>query len=236
MNVVRYQTIKNFMKKIPLIIIIIIFLAPSVAYAKPSQEIIEKRTDEIYQACKNEDLIIKKGILKNATTREKITEINWPWEKDKLFKIVELFGEREPYIDYKQCSSRTAFVYSDQIDGCEILKCGEHILDISDTKYLLDGVEISTPQDIQNLAYNNKGNIIQGSSINNVEQNINTEKENFWLSYIYPAISSIILGLVLHLIIYPNSKQNSRIKEILVSICVMIVLSYLIVLFIKFFV
>lgn len=218
-------------------------LTPVIVYAKPSEEVIQNRIDKIYQICQGHDLIINENlVLVDSSTKNPITKISWTWEKDNLSNLINLVADNEPYKNYmsyrgkNDCGKGHASVSHDMIDGCQILKCGDHSLDISDTKYFLDGTEISNPQNVTNIAYNNQGNLVQGTSSKDVTPNLSVglKNENFWLSYIYPAVSAIILNLISHFLIYPYSKQKTRIKGIILSMILLVPLSYLIMVIIKY--
>jgi len=207
------------MYKISLITILML-CSVSVVHAKPSSEIIEKRANEIYKICQSEDLVIKEGFLKDKATNEKITKIDWPWTQNKLKVIVELLGSYEPYVDYKNCPGKAVIVFNDQQNGCEILKCGEHHLDITDRTYLLDDIEISAPPDVN----------IDKIEFNNCKIDLQViKKENFWLTYIFPGILALVTTILGYIIINPQSKKRRRLVRSVIFFIILLAISYFIV-------
>lgn len=181
-------------------IIVIILLNPYLVHAYSSKEVIQKRIDEIYQICEGNDLLIKEGAIIDKNTQESLISVPWPWLKQDLGEIITILATGEPYRDYKNykddCSlgGNTFYVeIGDMLDGCHILQCGTHALDISDTKYFLDGIGINHPQDIQNIALNNTGNLVQGSSVKDITQNIDSTDGN----YTQNVIVGLLVGLPL---------------------------------------
>lgn len=229
--------------KLLIIIVLITLLSVPIAYSKPTDASVDYLTNIVYQDCQNKDLHIKDGFIINAETNKTVTLINWFYPKSTVRRIIELFGNYEPFdLDMG------GMIMSVGKNGAGILKCGSHNLDINQYTYFWDGVRVDLPKEeilqyqTYNTAINNQGNLVQGLENNNITQKqTNTEinnltlnlqeskKENFWLSYIYPPIQSLILSILGYLLINPKSTKKQRLINTTYYFVTILIVSFLII-------
>ncbi len=232
------------MKKLFLLIFFSLIFVNCV-HASSSDLFINYLSPIIYADCQGQDLQIKNNFLFNTGTGQPITNISWPYSYETLRRIIELLGEYEPFNDYASGCNGDKSGWDYGKDGCSILKCGENILDIDDYLYFWNRERIDIPQDITNIAINNQGNLVQGLSNCNIKQeqykqelnnctikseeyktNLNNCTINFskaetkfdWYGSISNILISLLGGFLLYLILYPKGEQKRRVKAILWSI------------------
>lgn len=236
------------MNKSHILILTIIFLMTMIplSEAKSSDIFIEHLSSIIYVDCQGKDLIIKEPFIQNTHTNETVTLVPWPYSYDTLWKIIEILGRSEPFDDYangcdvkeqQEAVGERSGGWLKGRDGCRILICGEHKLDIDDYAYFWDSVRIDVPKETTNIAINNQGNLVQGLSNCNIKQNqYKTELANCtikfsklnekisWFSNITNMIISILSGLLVYLVLYKNSDKKRRKKALLLSVLLFIIL------------
>lgn len=143
-------------------IMLILFSVP-IAYSKPSNASIDYLTDIVYQDCQNKDLYIKDGFIVNTQTNKTVTLINWSYPDSFVRRIIELFGDHEPYDSYNKGVS----ISMGSQNGEGILKCGSHSLDINQFTYFWDGVRVDLPKEEILQTYGDNSPIVKNNGENN---------------------------------------------------------------------
>jgi hypothetical protein len=149
------------MKILIIIALLTLMLVPA-AYSKPSDMFIDHLSDIVYNDCQNKDLYIKDGFIINTVTNKTVTLINWPYPYSYIRRIIELFGNYEPF-DLQN----GGITISGNGDGIGILKCGDHSLDINQFTYFWDGVRVDVPKEEIMQTYGNYSPIIKNNGDNN---------------------------------------------------------------------
>lgn len=118
--------------------------------AKSSDMFIDYLTEQIYQGCYEEDILLKQGFIYQETrgVKEDLVNINWPYSYPTLRRIIQLFGEIEPYDNYFDgCERQDGSSYTKGLNGCDILSCNGHKLDINNYEYFWDDVRVDVPRE-----------------------------------------------------------------------------------------
>jgi hypothetical protein len=142
--------------------VLFILLSVPIAYSKPSDVSIDYLTNIVYQDCQNKDLHIKDGFIINTQTNKTVTLINWFYPYSTVRRIIELFGNLEPF-DLENGE----ITISGNGNGIGILKCGSHSLDINQFTYFWDGVRVDLPKEEIMQTYGNNSPIVKNNGENN---------------------------------------------------------------------
>jgi len=234
------------MRRIFVLFFVLILISSTPVLGKSSDSFIDHLSSIVYVGCQEEDLIIKENFIFNTLTDETVTLIPWPYSYENVWSIIEVLGRYEPFDDYangcdvkeaQQLAGKNPSGWTKGKDGCRILTCGEHKLDINDYEYFWDSIRVDVPKETTNIAINNQGNLVQGLSNCNIKQeqykaelnnctievtNLN-EKIN-WFSGIANLLISLLGGAILYLYFHPKGDKKRRKKALYLSIGLTILL------------
>lgn len=148
------------MGKILFILGLLLLFLP-IVHAVKSEDFINTHSKTIFDDCKGYDIHIKKGIVVNAKTKEKITEISWPnYNYENIITILTIVSEKGSYKlkqgkDIRTVCKGNGITISGggEKDGCELLSCGSNILDISKDEYFWNGIKLEESRYIEKKTY-----------------------------------------------------------------------------------
>lgn len=84
------------------LVLLILLLSVPVAYAISSDLFIDHLSGMIYKDCQSQDLHIKDNFIFNSVTNKTVTLIPWLYDYPTIKRLVQLFGEYEPFDFYNQ--------------------------------------------------------------------------------------------------------------------------------------
>lgn len=207
------------MKREILIILIIGLFSVSIATASSDDLFINHLTDKIYEDCYGKDIQINQPYIINTATNESVDIIKWPYGYQDLRRIVELFGEMEPFA-FLAGTCENKGVYISGIDGCRILTCETNKLDINQFTYFWNGVRISVPREEFKTTYGSNSPIVEthgdNSPVNTGDNSPITQQEsNIWVDLFLSkgTIAGAILGFVLKILYDIWRKKYSKRKK-----------------------
>lgn len=140
------------------LVLVILLLSIPVAYAKSSDLFIDHLSGIIYKDCQSQDIHIKDNFIFNTITNKTVTLIQWPYDYSALRRIIQLFGEGEPYDFYNQGAGISI---GGSRDGKGILKCGDYSLDINQYTYLWRGTRVDVPKEEFKTTFGNNSPIVE---------------------------------------------------------------------------
>ncbi|HIH32358.1 TPA: hypothetical protein HA235_06660 [Candidatus Woesearchaeota archaeon] len=217
-------------------LILILFFTPVSAIS--SDAFITYVSSIIYNDCQGKNFNVQEGFLFYTSNNQKFTGLNWPYTYDVLKNVISNLDKYTPFNDHTAGCRVAGITMSIGKDGCDILKCGNHTLDINKYDYLWDNVKIDVPLQTTNIAINNYGNLAQGLSncninqeqirteLNNCTINLNqttvnlarTETKFDWYSSVANILVSIFASAVFYLYLYKHSDEKRRKKALWAAI------------------
>lgn len=213
-----------------ILLIIILLICVSPVMAKSSDIFIDHLSSIVYVGCQGKDLIIKEPFIVNTRTNETITLIPWAYSYETLRKVIQIFGDMEPWNFFQGTCENKGVTIGGSKDACGILKCGDNTLDINQYTYLWNGERVDVPKETTNIAINNQGNLVQGLSNCNIKQEqFKTELQNCtimfdnqkekigWYSNIANILISFFVSATIYLLLYPRGDKKRRKKAILIA-------------------
>jgi len=185
------------MKKLILILFFSLFIFNFVN-AKSSDLFINHLSNIVFDDCRDKDITIKDNFIKNTLTDKSVTLITWPYNQENIRRIIELFSEIEPFDNYfAGCNSGKSGYFMGK-DGCKILTCGDHWLDITNIDYSWDGIRVEVPREEFNNYYaQTSGDNSPATAGNNNEV---LQKNTSWLINLFwseGTIGGVILTILL---------------------------------------
>lgn len=99
----------------------------------------------------------------NSVTNKTVTVIDWYYPNSTVRRIIELFGDLEPF----NLQTGGVVIGANGGDGTGILKCGNHNLDINQFTYFWDGVRLDLPKEEILQTYGNNSPIVKNNGDNN---------------------------------------------------------------------
>lgn len=190
-------------------------LLVSIVSAKSSDLFIDHLTKTIQKDCNGKDIIIKEGFYFREPNNESVTLIEWSDDNYHLIRyILESFSNSEPYNQYfGGCGSKgNAFTMS--LNGCEILACDNHKLDINGYDYFWDEVRVDVPREEFKTTYGHNSPIVETygdkSPVTTGDNSPITQQErNIWIDLFLSkgTIAGAIIGFLLK-ILYDIIKQK----------------------------
>lgn len=133
------------MKKLIFFLIIILIIINPVD-AKHGDEFLEKLVNTLNETCFGKSLEIKEGLIYSELKEESVTIIEKEgWDYESLKKIITLLDGDFNYAMYSKipCDEGplTMTKSGNDVEGCNLFKCGSHTLDISGDDYYLDDIK-----------------------------------------------------------------------------------------------
>jgi len=212
-------------KTIPLFFLLLLFIFP-IVQGKPDDVFINYVFEMIEKDCYGQDIQIKEGFIKTTSTDEPVTLIYWDTNGHPfLYRVLEILSEKEPYDDYfNGCDTkRTRDENGDRqegmthgLDGCNILTCGEHYLDINRYDYFWDSVRITLSREEYLTIMGDKVDISGSQNQYAKGRNISQYSTNTtwiwdWRSgFIGGIIGSVISGVLVALIMKKIEKKSKK--------------------------
>lgn len=185
-------------------------LTPAIS-AKSSEVFINHLTDMIWKDCQGKDIHINQPII-NYTTKNQTSDlrlIEWPYDRSTVRRIIELFGESQPYFAtfYGTCENKGVTITG--IDGCGILTSGDNKLDINGYNYFWNGVTVDVPKEEFKMTSGNNSPIIetQGDKspvTTGPNSPISQQEENIWVQLFWSkgTIGGLIIAFILNVLYY----------------------------------
>ena len=193
----------------------------SVATASSDNLFVDHLTDKVYQDCYEKDLHINKPYIVDTNTNKSVDLIKWPYNYQVLRRIIELFGNIEPFAFFQGTCDNKGVTISGA-DGCGILTCNGHKLDINQYTYFWDGIRISVPREEFKTTYGTNSPIIEThgeeSPVTTGDNSpINQEENSIWIQLFWSkgTIAGAIIGFLLNalLVWWKNKNQNKKDKK-----------------------
>jgi hypothetical protein len=195
--------------KIPPILIgimIVSFALGTITSAKSSDIFIDYLTDMVYEDCQGNDIQINQPYIINIKTNESVDVITWPYGYQDLRRIIELFGEIEPFAFF-QGSCENKGVSISGADGCGILTCQNNRLDINQYTYFWNGIRVAVPKEEFKTTFGPNSPIVEThgdkSPVTTGDNSPITQKENNILNELFwskGTIGGLIVAGVLNII------------------------------------
>lgn len=203
--------------KIPAIligIVIISFALGTTTSAKSSDIFIDYLTDMIYEDCQGNDIQINQPYIINTKTNESVDVITWPYSYQDLRRIIELFGEMEPFAFYQgTCENKGVSISG--ADGCGILACQDNRLDINQYTYFWNGVRVAVPKEEFKTTFGPNSPIVETygdkSPVTTGDNSPVTQQENnIWIQLFWSkgTIGGVIVAAILNTIYILIRKKN----------------------------
>jgi len=215
------------MKYIIVLILIfsLLFLATSIS-AKPSDLFINYLSSIIYKDCYGKDIQIKEGYIVREPSKDPVTHIEWNEEAATTIirRIIEFIGQYEPFNDYSiGCANKEEGMMRG-LDGCDILTCEGHKLDIDGYIYSWDDTRIDVPKEEFKTIYGDSIETYGDKSPVTTGDNspINQEEKNIWIQLFWSkgTIAGAIIGFLLKVLydflkkkFYKRKKLSSKKPE-----------------------
>jgi len=180
------------------------------AHAKSSDLFVDYLTKIITSDCSGKDIHIKEGYI--LDNNQSLTELKWPWKYgyNGTRSIIKIFGELEPFDDYfNGCNNKGGGIIGGK-DGCQILGCGEHKLDITKYEYFWDDVRVDIPREEFNSYYaQTSGDNSPALAGNNGQ--ISQTNFNFKIAFgITLSFAIFELGVIIYQLIVNKKIKGSR--------------------------
>jgi len=217
-------------------IVFLLILLSSFLWSVKPHEFVSYASDIIFNGCKGNDIYLNRNITYIPTNRS-FNKIPWPYNQNLVADVFFALSKVEPFAE---CVGPMCMSLGGSPIGTGLLKCGNNTLDASRYDYLWNKQKIEQPATLVNYAPNNTGNLVQGQSICNVNQQQLTETEiylnstkqelnnctvnlnqtqityaNFkeeanLSSFVSDLVTSIIGSAVFYLLLYPRSDKNRK--------------------------
>ena len=218
--------------KIPKPIFIFIIIILSIIHlvnASSSPEYLNHVSNIIFNDCDGQEIVLKYPL----TSGNGIQQSNFSsYNLNNLLSIISVLDKYSYSLCHMRNGGGTCESAPGDLDGLGILKCGVNVLDISGYDYIWNGNKIPEPSSI---TYNQWSNCTL--NLNKTIINYNQlQKQDFWKTYIYPIISSLILSFISYLMIYKTSKYGKKLWTYIVLGIIFLIVSYLIMFIISKFV
>jgi len=170
----------------------------------------------IYEDCQGEDIQINQPYIINTKTNQSIDAITWPYSYQDLRRIIELFGELEPFAFF-QGSCENKGVTISGADGCGILTCQDNRLDINQYTYFWNGVRVAVPKEEFKTTFGANSPIVEThgdkSPVTTGDNSPVTQQENnIWSQLFWSkgTIGGLIVAGVLNIIYIFIKKHRSK--------------------------
>jgi len=187
----------------------------TVTSAKSSDLFVNYLGEIIFEDCSRNDINIKEGFI---SLKSDIENSNKPLTTIKsgsytlvnLTKIIQILGEREPFDQYfAGCGSNDNSGFSMGKNGCKILSCSGHTLDINQYEYFWDGERIDLPREEftaiygDNIeTYGDESPVTTGDSSPIIQNNngpVDLSNRNIWIQMFFSkgTIIGTLIGFLL---------------------------------------
>ena len=185
-----------------------------------SEDFLKDLTDEIYNDCQGKDLEIKEGFIINTLTEENITSLKAKkWNYNDLSEIVKIL-DQHIYVTYTMvpCDGVGSMGSGVAAQGCGILKCENHRLDISGDVPYWDIVKFEEKKEVK-VTYGADSDIIEthgdkSPATGGDNSPINQKETNIWVQLFLSkgTIAGAIIGFILK-ILYDYLKKRKEKKS-----------------------
>jgi hypothetical protein len=197
-------------------VVILSFILITTASTKSSDIFIDHLTNMIYEDCKGSDIKINKPYIIITEINEPIVLIKWPYRYQDLRRIIELFGEIEPFAFFQgTCENKGVSISG--ADGCGILTCQDNRLDINQYTYFWNGVRVAVPKEEFKTTFGPNSPIIEThgdkSPVTAGDYSpINQQENNILIQFFWSkgTIGGLIVAGLLNIIYILIKKQRTK--------------------------